>query len=92
MACRYNGWSSLYKAKDCTSKELVSRLWDYVGTFKVMDELATDGASFYKSTETQEFLSRFGIKHRVASAYNPHFNPGSGQEDAEGTTWERRIP
>ena len=26
MACRYSGWSSVYKAKDSTSKELVSRL------------------------------------------------------------------
>ena len=39
-----------------------------------MEELATDGASVYKSAETQEFLARFGIKHRVASAYNPHSN------------------
>ena len=55
-----------------------------------MDEFATDDASVYKRAETQEFLARFGIKHRVASAYNPHSNQladsgGSrqgGQEDA----------
>ena len=74
MACRYSGWSSVYKAKDCMSKELVSRLREHVGIFGVMDELATDDASVYKSAETQEFLARFGIKHRVASAYNPHSN------------------
>ena len=28
----------------------------------------------YKSAKTQEFLSRFGIMHRVASVYNPHSN------------------
>ena len=60
--------------KDCTSKELVSRLRDHVGTFGVMDELATDGASVYKSAETQEFLARFGIRHRVSSTYNLHSN------------------
>ena len=55
-----------------------------------MDELATDGASVYKSAETQEFLTRFDIRHRLSSAYNPHSNQladsgGSrqgGQEDA----------
>ena len=34
MACRYSGWSSVYKAKDCTSKEVVSRLrntWERSG-------------------------------------------------------------
>ena len=28
----------------------------------------------FKSAEVQEFLARFGVKHRVSSAYNPHFN------------------
>ena len=34
MACRYSSWSSVYKAKDCTSKEVVSRLrntWERSG-------------------------------------------------------------
>ena len=56
------------------SKDHVSRLREHVGTFRVMDEVGMDGASVYKSTKTQEFLSRFGIKHRVTSAYNPHSN------------------
>ena len=45
-----------------------------------MDELALDNASVYKSAEAQEFLARFGIKHRVARAYTPHSN-----QLAEGT-------
>ena len=43
-------------------------------TFGVMDELATDGRTVYTSAKTQEFLRRFGIRHRVASEYNPHSN------------------
>ena len=39
-------------------------------TFGVMDELATDSASVYTSTETQEIFKRFGIRHSVSSAYN----------------------
>ena len=45
-----------------------------MGTFGVMDELASDGATVYMSSEVQEFLARFGVRHRVASAYNPHSN------------------
>ena len=52
MTCRYSGWSMIYKAKDCTSKELVSRLRDHMGTFRVMNELATDGASVYKNARS----------------------------------------
>ena len=37
-----------------------------------MDELPTDGASVYKSAETQEFLTRFSTKRRVENAYTPH--------------------
>ena len=70
------------------------RLREHVGTFGVMDELATDGASVYKSTETQKFLARFGIRHSVSSAYNPHSNqlaegasrrPGGCNTGAQGT-------
>ena len=39
-----------------------------------MDKLATDSPTVYTSTETQEFHTRFGIRQRVASAYNPHSN------------------
>ena len=28
----------------------------------------------YMSAESEEFLTRFGIKHRIASAYNPNSN------------------
>ena len=41
---------------------------EHVGLFGMMAELAIDSASVYKSVETQEFLTRFGIRHRVASA------------------------
>ena len=74
LVCRYSGWISVYRAKDLTSKELVSRLREHMGNFGVMDELASDGATVYKSTEVQEFLARFGVRHRVSSAYNPHSN------------------
>ena len=33
MSCRYSSWSSVYKAKDCMSKELVSRLREHLEIF-----------------------------------------------------------
>ena len=74
LVCRYSNWLTVYKAKDSTTKELVSRLREYMGTFGVMDEIATDGASVYLGAEVQEFLARLGVHHRVSSAYNPHSN------------------
>ena len=50
----------------------MSRLRDHVVTFGVMDELAMDRALVYKSTKTQEFFPRLGIRHRVWSTYNLH--------------------
>ena len=74
MACRYSVWSTIYKTKDNTSTELISRHREHMVTFGVMDELATDGRTVYTSAKTQEFHRRFGIRHRVASEYNPHSN------------------
>ena len=35
-------------------------------------ELSRDGASIYMSQKTQDFLKRYGIRHRVSSVGNPH--------------------
>ena len=56
------------------AKELVFWLREHMGTFGVLDKLALDGTLVYKSTNVQEFLARFRIRHRLSSAYNPHFN------------------
>ena len=65
---------SVYRAKACTSRELVSILRSYMGTFGVMEELSTDEATVYKSAEVNKFLTNFGVRHRVSSSYNPHSN------------------
>ena len=56
------------------AKELVTQLRKYMDDFGVMDEFASDGATVYTRADVQEFLAKFGIKHRVSSAYNPHSN------------------
>ena len=45
-----------------------------MSTFGVMEKLATDGDSVYTSKEVQDFLSRYGVHHRVSSSYFPYSN------------------
>ena len=52
MVCRYSKGSTIYKTKDNTSKELISRLQEHMAPFGVMDELAVDGATVYTTTKT----------------------------------------
>ena len=93
MVCRYSGWISVYQAKDLTAKELVTKRRENMGNFGVMDELASDGATVYTSVEVQEFLDRFGVKHKVSSAYKPHSNQlaegavKSAKRMLEDNTW-----
>ena len=70
----YSGWPSIYRAKDADDKELVRLLRTHCETFRVPEELTSDGGSTYTSNRTQQFLSTWGIKHRLSSAYTPHGN------------------
>ena len=74
FVCRYSNWISVYHSRSGTTAELLTTLRCYMGTFGVMEELATDGDSVYTSKEAQEFFKRFDIRHRVSSSYFPHSN------------------
>ena len=74
FVCRYSNWISVYHSRSGTTAELLTVLRSYMGTFGVMEEIATDGDSVYTSREAQEFFKRFAIKHRVSSSYFPHSN------------------
>ena len=74
FVCRYSNWLTVFQAKKGDSKELITQLRSYMATFGVMDEISSDGATVYTSEEVKKFLRRFGVKHRLSSAYNPHSN------------------
>ena len=74
FVCRYSNWLTVFQAKKGDSKELITQLRAYMATFGVMDELSSDGATVYTSEEVKKFLRRFGVRHRLSSAYNPHSN------------------
>merc|ERR1712059_230960 len=69
---RYSGWPVIRLCKDETAEELTRALREFFCTYGTPEEIATDGASVYVSSHTQRFLSSWGVRHRISSAYNPH--------------------
>ena len=74
FVCRYSNWITVHTSKSGNTKELLAELRRYMGTFGVMEELATDGDTVYVSREAKAFFKKFGIRHRVSSSYFPHSN------------------
>ena len=69
---RYSNWPSIYKMQG--SEGLIKAFrWHFI-THGVPSELSSDGGPEYTATQTQEFLKRWGVSHRLSSAYHPHSN------------------
>ena len=57
-----------------TAKGLVKILRELSTTFGVAENLTSDDGHQFRAHDTQEFLARWAIEHRVSAAYNPHSN------------------
>ena len=69
---RFSNWPSVYKMQG--AEGLVRALrWHFI-THGAPTELSSDGGPEYTATLTQEFLRRWGVAHRLSSAYHPHSN------------------
>lgn len=75
---RLSGWTEIFSSPSGTMQAgangLVRHLRRFFSTFGVPDELASDGGPEFSSSATREFLTRWGVHHRVSSAYNPQSN------------------
>ena len=75
---RLSGWSEVVKIKPGSgsggAKGLCSALRRVFVTFGVPDEISTDGGLEFTAQETKDFYARWGIVHRLSSAYFPQSN------------------
>merc|ERR1712106_404323 len=73
---RYSGWLSIHEAGagEFDGAAMVKVLREQFCNFNIPEELATDGGPQMMSEDVQGCLTRWGVKHRLSSAYFPHSN------------------
>ena len=78
LADRLSGWPEVYhikvNSKNSGSSGLIKLLRRFFATFGVPSEISSDRGPEYASKMTQEFLSVWGVTHRLSSAYLPQSN------------------
>ena len=71
---RYSNWLTILKLSKDTTDETLKAVRQYITTFGIPVTLTTDGAKVFTANLFEEFCSRWGIIHRVSTAYNPMAN------------------
>ena len=75
---RLSGWAEVLSSTAGTSlggsAGLVRHLRTFFSTFGVPAELSSDGGPEFIATSTEEFLRRWGVKHRISSVSFPQSN------------------
>jgi len=78
VADRLSGWVEIFSSpsKSLTSGAagLIAHLRNFFRMFGVPEELSSDGGPQFKALATEEFLSTWGVRHRLSSAYFPQSN------------------
>ena len=78
VADRLSGWVELFSSPSgsfkSTADGLIAHLRNLFKTFGVPVELSSDGGPQFKSSVTEAFLARWGVQHRMSSAYFPQSN------------------
>ena len=75
---RLSGWSEIFSTPSGSAwsgaRGLIGCLRSSFSTFGVPDELSSDGGPEFTAGITKEFLQKWGVKHRISSAYHPQSN------------------
>lgn len=75
---RLSGWPEIFStptgSPQAGARGLMACLRKFFSTFGVPEELSSDGGPEFAASATREFLSRWGVKHRISSAYHPQSN------------------
>ena len=70
---RFSGWPHIV-ASVSGAHGFCRALLSYFSTFGVPEELSTDGGPEFTARETAVLLGRWGVRHRLSSAYHPQSN------------------
>ena len=77
-ADRLSGWTEQSRVRPGTSESgangLIASLRSFFSTFGVAVELTSDGGPEFSAKSTNDFLERWGVRHRVSSSYLPSSN------------------
>lgn len=69
----FSGWPHVVASKS-GAKGFMTALIIYFAIFGVPEELSTDGGPEFTAKETESLLQRWGVRHRLPSAYHPQSN------------------
>ena len=75
---RFSNWPQVAQIKpgsDASGAEgLIRALREVFAMFGVPEELSSDGGPEYSAKATEDFLKKWGVRHRQASAYHAQSN------------------
>ena len=86
---RYSNWLSVFQLCKDNSEELLRALRDYFSTFGIPLVFTSDGAKVFTSKCGEEFFDRYGVIHRITTAYSPRSNKRAEIADKSGITFLR---
>ena len=75
---RFSNWPDIKRvvqnSHNSGAAGLIKVLKRFFATFGVPRELSSDGGPEFIAKENRDFLQRWGVSHRLSSAYNPRSN------------------
>ena len=72
---RYSGWLELYDiGRPATARDLIKCLVKQFSSYGCPTRLYSDGGKQFTAVETQEFLDRWCVRHRLSTAAYPQSN------------------
>ena len=74
LADRYSNWLSIFKLDKDDSVHIMKALRQYFSWWGVPKNFTSDGASVFTSGAMKDFFDKWGVTHRVASAFYPRAN------------------
>ena len=71
---RFSNWLTIARFDKDDSKSITKFFHNYFLRFGIAKEITSDGQKSLCSAEVEDFLARWGVRHRVSSAYHPVAN------------------